>query len=239
MRSARTGAILIVAAGLWVTGLRAAATGVENGGVAQGNDTTAATQPVAVNFDFEMQGLPVPHWSIEIEPNGEGRYRDLSSPNGGTAETKRSIRVGAATRRRLDGGFEKVGSGNCEKNVKNVANTGTKTIAYRNAAGAWVSCTFIYTEDKGLEAAATAFQAIAQTLQEGDRLEHSHRFDRLGLDAEMDELTQEIAQGEAIEIGNISPVLQSIADDERVMERVRRKAARLLEGASESSPGMN
>ena len=208
-------------------------------GLAAGSNSPAATsaasaagQPVAVTFDFERQGLPVPHWAIDIQQDGSGHYDDLSHPNDPTAQTQRAIRVEAATRHRLDAGFDRVAAGKCEANIKNLANTGTKRIAYRRSGDVWVSCTFIYTEDKGLEDATTAFQAIAQTLQEGDQLEHSHRFDRLGLDAEIDELAKEVKEGEAIEVENIAPVLQSIAQDERVMERVRRKAARLLQDAS-------
>jgi hypothetical protein len=183
----------------------------------------------AVNFDFEMPGLPVPHWAIEIRQDGSGRYDDLSHSNRATDQTRQRIHVEAGTQRRLDAGFNKVVAGNCAKVAKNLANTGIKRIAYRSSADAWVSCTFIYTENKGLEDAVAAFQAIAQTLQEGNRLEHSHRFDRLGLDEDMDELTKEVKDGEAIEIENIAPVLQSIVQDERVMERVRRKAARMLQ----------
>jgi hypothetical protein len=196
----------------------------------------AGGQPVAVTFDFEMAGLPVPHWAIAVQQDGSGRYDDLSHSNQATDQTRQPIHVEAATRRRLDAGLNKVASGNCAKVAKNIANTGTKRIAYRSSGDAWVSCTFNYTEDRGLEDAVAAFQAIAQTLQEGDRLEHSHRFDRLGLDEDVDDLTKEIKEGEAIEIENIAPVLQSIVQDERVMERVRRKAARLLQDGAEATP---
>jgi hypothetical protein len=48
----------------------------------------------------------------------------------------------------------------------------------------------------------------------------------------MDSLISENKDGRAIELQNIAPVLQSIVDDDRVMERVRRKAARLLQDAA-------
>jgi hypothetical protein len=82
---------------------------------------------------------------------------------------------------------------------------------------------------------AAAFQAIAETMQIGATLQHLHRFDRLGLDAEMDTLAAEAKEGNAIEMQNIAPTLQSIVDDERVIERVRRKAARLLQPAEPSA----
>jgi uncharacterized protein (UPF0147 family) len=52
----------------------------------------------------------------------------------------------------------------------------------------------------------------------------------------MDALVSENAAGRAIEIQNIARTLQSIIDDDRVMERVRRKAARLLQDAAGTPP---
>lgn len=46
----------------------------------------------------------------------------------------------------------------------------------------------------------------------------------------MASLEEEIKAGRAIEVGNIAPTLRSIAEDPRVIDRVRRKAARMLEG---------
>ena len=57
-------------------------------------------------------------------------------------------------------------------------------------------------------------------------------FDRLGLDSELEGLQNEVAGERALDLGNIAPVLQSIIADERVMDRVRRKAERLLKGVA-------
>ncbi|HLI77245.1 MAG TPA: hypothetical protein VKV02_09895, partial [Acidobacteriaceae bacterium] len=88
-----------------------------------------------------------------------------------------------------------------------------------------------YSDDDRVNDATTAFEAVAETLQYGDRLAAKLRFDRLGLDTEVDGLQAAVTEGRALEVGNIAPILQTISDDERVMDRVRRKAARLLQGA--------
>jgi hypothetical protein len=209
-------------------GLCLAAVAAQNGVPAPAPaSASAAGEAHPVKFDFEMPGLPVPHWSIEINADGAGRYVE-ASPGGVPA---RPIRVGDATFQRVEAGFGKASAGACEAHLKHLANSGTKTISYRSGGGSWVTCTFNYSEDKGLMDAARAFQAIAETLQQGDQLQHSHRFDRLGLDAEIDALTKEVAEGQAIEIQNIAPVLQEIVQDEHVMDRVRRKSGRLLQDA--------
>ena len=82
---------------------------------------------------------------------------------------------------------------------------------------------------------ATTFIALAETLQAGERLANKHRFDRLGLDMEMDTLEGEVKGGRALEVGNIRPVLNAIIEDDRVIERVRRTAARLLQEGAPSS----
>ncbi len=73
------------------------------------------------------------------------------------------------------------------------------------------------------------FLAIAYTLDEGRKLEFLHRYDRLGLDEEMNFLTQEVQEGRALELGNISPTLAAIADDTAVIQRVGLRAAKMLE----------
>ncbi len=76
------------------------------------------------------------------------------------------------------------------------------------------------------------FEALGETMRFGERLNAKLRFDRLGLDADMDGLQSAVTDGRAIEVGNIIPVLQKVQDDERVMERVRRKAGLLLQMAN-------
>ena len=44
-------------------------------------------------------------------------------------------------------------------------------------------------------------------------MEHLHRYDRLGLDAELESFTREVADGHAIELQTIAPALRSIAQD--------------------------
>jgi len=118
----------------------------------------------------------------------------------------------------------------CASKLKNIADTGTKTLAYRDA-GTEGSCTYNYSENKAVVQLTSIFQGIEQTLEEGRALDFKHRFDRLGLDAEISSLVSAVEQGSALELGNIAPTLQSIAGDTELMQRVRLRAAKLLEQA--------
>jgi hypothetical protein len=65
-------------------------------------------------------------------------------------------------------------------------------------------------------------------LDEGRQLDHLHRYDRLGLDAAIKFLGQEVTDGRALEVGVIADSLRSIAADSEVMDRVRTRANTLL-----------
>ncbi|QMV19844.1 hypothetical protein GOB94_14985 [Granulicella sp. 5B5] len=182
------------------------------------------------SFELDWPQAPVPHWSIEIAADGKGRYDLLSKGARPSATTMQPIVVTPATVSRLRGGYHAVKRGSCETRSKGLAKTGVKHIAYTfGSPDAWSSCTFNYSDDKALMDAVATFQAIAETMQFGVTLEHQHRYDRLGLDATIDNLSVEVKDGRAIEMQNIAPVLQSIVEDDRVIERARRKAARLLQ----------
>ncbi|HTY85645.1 MAG TPA: hypothetical protein VMB19_15600, partial [Silvibacterium sp.] len=60
------------------------------------------------------------------------------------------------------------------------------------------------------------------------RLAIEHLHSRLALDSELENLQAAVKDHRALEIENIAPVLQSIADDEAVMNRARNRARSLL-----------
>jgi len=163
-------------------------------------------------------------WKVRLQADGAGTYSE-----GATADAKQiPLTVSAATLERLKQGEHAAKSGKCETKAKNVAKTGEKTIRYE-ASEKTSECTFNYSDDTGLMGATAAFMAIADTMQRGERLQHDLRYDRLGLDAEMEALVEAQKSGSAIEIGNIATVLQALVSDDHVIDRVRRRAARLLQ----------
>ena len=116
----------------------------------------------------------------------------------------------------------------CDSKAKNIANTGKKTLTYAGPDGRG-SCVYNYSENKSVSALTDMFFAIAFTLDEGRRMEFLHRYDRLGLDAEISSLAQEEKEGRALELGTIAPTLSAIENDTALIQRVRLQAARLLE----------
>ena len=79
-----------------------------------------------------------------------------------------------------------------------------------------------------MQALTETLQAITETMDQGRRLDYLHRYDRLGLDAAMIYLTQEVSEGRALEVGTIAPSLRAISSDAMVIQRARAKADALL-----------
>lgn len=173
----------------------------------------------------------MPAWTVRLQADGAGTY----SETGPSDPKPVPLTVSAATLDRLRLGEHAAKSGKCETRAKNIAQTGEKTIRYVDGDRT-AECTFNYSDDAGLMGALATFEAIAQTMQHGERLQHDLRYDRLGLDSDMDALVAAKQNGSAIEIGNIAPVLQALVQDDHVIDRVRRKAARLLQDSGAPVP---
>jgi hypothetical protein len=185
----------------------------------------------SVELSFKPHDSAAHAWTVHIDANGSGTYTEQSS----TSSAPMPLTVSATTMDRLRRGEHAVKSGHCETKAKNIAQTGEKSIRY-DLPDHPLACTFNYSDDAGLMDTFAAFQGIAETMQAGERLEHDQRFDRLALDSEMESFVSSVRSGSAIEVGNISAILQSLIADDHVIDRVRRNAARLLQDSGLAAP---
>jgi hypothetical protein len=215
----------------------------------------AGAKPALVTYQFDRPGLPVPHFTMEIDAAGHGRYQadEVQSlpakfaQYAGTAtqktETKhidRTLEVSPAT---VDLIFKTAHTLNmfnvvCASKMKNIADTGKKTLTYTGPDGTG-SCTYNYSENKNVDVMTTTFYNIAFTLDEGRKLDFDHRYDRLGLDEEMTFLVKAVDDKRALEINAISEALNSIINDTAILQRVRTQAARLMEDAKQTTEAAN
>ncbi|HEY6412834.1 MAG TPA: hypothetical protein VIX42_04065 [Edaphobacter sp.] len=207
---------------------------------------TSSTEPPAVlqgqvSFQFERVGLPVPRYTLEIHEDGTGRYQadeaaSVPSQSSSAAQymggkhVDRTITLSPATVTKIFKQARELDRFNitCASKAKNIADTGKKTLTYIGPDGRG-SCVYNYSDNKNVSALADMFLAIAFTMDEGRRLEFFHRYDRLGLDAEMSALAHEAEGGRALEMGTIAPTLESIESDTALIQRVRLRAGKLLE----------
>ena len=119
--------------------------------------------------------------------------------------------------------------GNCETKIKNIAQTGTKTLSLTQQDGPPAMCTWNYSEKAAVSALQDEFISMATTLDAGRRLKMLQRFDRLGMDHEMTYLLEQAKSGQAQGLENIAPILVTIVEDTSLLERVRSRATTLLD----------
>lgn len=212
--------------------------------------TTAAfaqTPPATaeVSFRFERPGLAVPNFTLTVDEGGSTRYEadEITTAQGGpdtdpppTQHISHTVTLSRTATGRIFANARALDRFNitCASKAKNIADTGTKTLHYTGEGGDG-SCTYNFSESKRVVLLTDLFLGVARTLEMGRRLEFQHRFDRLGLDATIASLAGEVDGGRATEISVISPTLRSLVEDTAVLQRVRERAARLLQLAQSPS----
>lgn len=198
-------------------------------GSALANNPDMSAGRAGIRFTFENPKLEPAVYSLEIFEDGSGSY---TTPIGGDSEAQpemRAIRIHDPLRSKL---FQAARADHffamdCEAPHNKVAFTGKKTLAYTGPDGTG-SCTFNYSREQSVNQIATELISVAYTLEEGDRLKIEHLHDRLSLDAELESLADAAQDHRALELGNIASELESIANDEAVLERARTRARTLV-----------
>jgi hypothetical protein len=191
--------------------------------------------------DFSNPSLTPSNWTLTLHPDGSGhfhsergsaRVKDSQESQGApeidAPDVDRDVDVSArfaehvfetARRHRL---FHE----DCDSHLK-VAFQGWKKLSYSGAEGTG-SCGFNYAKDKEIEALGDSLVAVAETILEGARLEKLLRYDRLGLDKEMEFLVEAAGDGRVQQISAIRGILERVAEDDEVLERVRKRSRELL-----------
>jgi hypothetical protein len=185
--------------------------------------------------DFTNPGLSPSHWTLTLSKDGTGHFR---SERGNTPVTglenmeapsvDRDIQVSAEFAARV---FQtslrhNLFNETCESRSK-VAFTGWKKLSYSGPEGKG-TCGFNFAKDKEIQDLGDRLVAVAGTIVEGARIEALLQHDPLGLDKETEYLVEAAGDGRAQQIVAIRGILERLAEDESVMERVRHRARVLL-----------
>jgi hypothetical protein len=188
-----------------------------------------------VELDYTNPGLTPAHWVLTLSADGSGHFRSErgnaprdASQGFEAANVDRDIQVTTEFAKHI---FDVVQqhdffAADCESHMK-VAFQGWKKLTYKRADGS-NSCTFSFAKDKRTQALGESLVAVATAILEGARLETLLQHDRLGLDREMEFLTEAAGDGRAQQICAIREILERLAGDPAVMERVRKRARLLL-----------
>jgi hypothetical protein len=186
-------------------------------------------------IDFSNPALSPSHWTLTVHPDGSGHFR--SERGSATAESSQTVDAPNLDRDiQLSAGFaQRVfqiahrhnwAGEECESHIK-VAFQGWKKLSYSGSEGPG-ACTFNYAKDKETQALADSLMAVSGTILEGARLEMMLAHDRLSLDREMEYLVEASGDGRIQQLCAIRGILERLAEDPGVMERVRKRALLLL-----------
>jgi hypothetical protein len=185
-----------------------------------------------VYFRFTPRNTSSPRYTVAMREDGRVAYWQGVEVPDGLQQNLPHLHASATTVKTVFAAAPAVKTGQCETAHRNIASSGSMQLIVSSSEEGYKPCTFHYSDNERVNAAANAMRAIAETMQTGEELTRLHRFDRLGLDPAMQSLVEEAKEGRALEIENIAPVLQSIVDDDRIFARVRREAATLLQDSS-------
>jgi hypothetical protein len=200
-----------------------------------GSMDVRADQNAVMQVDFTNDQLNPSHWTLTLQSDGMGHFSsqmsktpDVDTQAVDAPSVDRDVQLSAGFTAHV---FEvahrhHMFNEGCESRLK-VAFEGWKKFSYTGPEGSG-SCTFNYSKDKEIEELGGSFQAVAETILEGARLEKLLQHDRLGLDKEMEYLVDAAGTGRALEISTIRQILVRLADDDDVLERVRKRARLLL-----------
>jgi hypothetical protein len=191
-----------------------------------------------IRFTYENSRLEPHKYVLVVGEDGSGNFHSEGSGSSADGQSMssgsldRPIHVSKALRESMFAAARKnrFFAIACEDGGKNIAFQGTKTMEYQGPDGQG-SCIYNWSKNGQIGKLTDQFEAIAATLDEGSKLQRQYEHGRLSLDSEMEILDQMVHERRAMEIENIAPLLQTLAGDEAVLQRVQRRARTLLEAA--------
>jgi len=203
--------------------------------VASQSAFSQSSQSGRFTVEFTNDRIAPSHWVLTLNRDGSGHFH--ADPPKSTTPQKPTIEVNGEDRDiQLSKEFtaqifteaqqHKWFNQKCESGAK-VAFQGWKKLSYSGPEGQG-SCQFNYSQDKQIQALGESLIGVAETLREGARLELLLQHDRLGLDQEMQYIYDSAKDGRLKEICAIKGILQRLADDDELLERVRKRAKTLL-----------
>lgn len=118
-------------------------------------------------------------------------------------------------------------NGDFEYRAHRIANTGKKTLTYADESRHFQTV-YNHSENKAIQELTSLFQGISSTIEFARKLQFKHKYDKLGLEAELKAMEDAADNHNLAEIQIVSSTLKDIADDSSVMNIARQRAQRLL-----------
>ena len=189
----------------------------------------------SVTFKLDFPGADPSHYEIVIASDGQGSYisngkfddhSDPADPVPLQFVVSENIRKQVFDLAKKSRYF----TGKVDSGQKNIANTGAKALAYKDASHN-SQATYNYSMLQPIAQLTSIFQNLSNTMEFGRRLIYLHKYQKLALDDQLKRM-EEMQRGNSLgDVGAIAPVLKDIANDSSVMNVSRARALRLLASA--------
>jgi hypothetical protein len=194
---------------------------------------TQQTVIPTITFTCDFPGSEPDHYVISVSDDGGASYDSDGkiSPDSAPGDPFHSgFTVSQAGRTRVFDLAKRAHyfEGQIDSKNKKLANTGTKTLTYKDAQKS-TRASYNYSPVPPVQELTAFFQGLANTLEFGHRLDNHLRYQKLALDEELKQMEEFSKGGGLVEISSVAPVLRKIADDPAVIKVVRARAQRLLQ----------
>jgi hypothetical protein len=189
-----------------------------------------------VTFELDWRAVDPQFYTISVDATGRASY--CSEPHTEANETPGDPYLLKFTADQRDtaeifrlaqdlnyfqGKFDNLG--------KKVAQTGTKTLRYRDGTKQNATDYNASTNPK-LNELTSVFQRMSTTFELARTLQNKLRYDKLGLDNTLKRMEELQRGGQLAELQAVAPTLTQIADDQSVMGVARQRARRLLSASA-------
>jgi hypothetical protein len=205
---------------------------------AQNTDQNSTQNPTVptITYDRIWEAYTPQEVTFTVTSTGSTRYlsrNPLKPPDQASTDPDYTLEftMSEANRTRIfrDAQAANYFHGDFAYNKHAVASTGKKTLTYADQSRHF-EITFDYSENKAIEEINGIFQGVSNTLEHGRKLQFMHRYDKLGLEAELKDMESLAETHNLKELQIIAPTLESIANDPSILNIARRRAKRLLAG---------
>jgi hypothetical protein len=194
-----------------------------------------AQELAVVAFTLDFPGSQPDHYVISISSDGHSTYDSnskLSDDSEGDPFHLDFVVSGSAREQVFDlAKRAHYFQGELDSKKRNLASTGTKTLAYRDAKQN-TQASYNYSPIPAVQELTSFFQNLSSTLEFDHRIEYFHHYQKLALDEELKRLEDTARQNGLEELQVIAPILQKVAEDASVITPVRARAQRLLRQAA-------
>ena len=199
------------------------------------NPRTPNDKPLPIiTFEFVFEGGTPPHYALAIEAGGRAAYRSDDSVPVAKGEDSTppylvNFLISSANADKIFNFAKALNQfqGDFDYRGGRIANMGAKTLTYKYG-DATHSTTYNYSQNQNLQQLTTLFQGIANALEYRRRLERLYRYDKLGLDAELKAMEDDVKRNYVMELQVDEPILRQISNDRSVMNITRHRADNIL-----------